>query len=100
LFCHVKQLYLTSSFNRITGAIFYSLSLLNCGKINLCLEYKNSVRLVLVQPFHFFLIVSSTPGVPRPMIDPEVWVPFDRQEPVECATAVDVGSLGITGRYF
>jgi len=32
------------------------------------------------------------------MIDPEVWVPFDRQEPVECATAVDVGSLGITGR--
>lgn len=33
------------------------------------------------------------------MIDPEVWVPFDRQEPLKSATLVDIGSLGITGRY-
>ncbi|XP_020623453.1 uncharacterized protein LOC110060978 [Orbicella faveolata] len=41
---------------------------------------------------------DRTPGVPQVMIDTEVWVPFDREEPVKSQKMVDVGSLGITGR--
>ena len=42
--------------------------------------------------------MNRTPGVPQAMIDTEVWVPFDRDEPVKSPMMVDAGSLGITGR--
>ena len=32
------------------------------------------------------------------MIDTEVWVPFDHEEPVKSEMMADAGSLGITGR--
>jgi len=43
--------------------------------------------------------VNRTPGVPQAMIDTEVWVPFDRQEPGKSQTMEEAGSLGIMGRW-
>lgn len=47
----------------------------------------------------FHTAYFRTPGVPQAMIDTEVWVPFDREEPVTSQTMADAGSLGITGRW-
>lgn len=43
--------------------------------------------------------MNRTPGVPQAMIDTEVWIPFDRDEPMKSQMMVDAGSLGITGRW-
>ena len=66
--------------------------------LNLNRTYQKAFRL---EPSLTYLshTVNRTPGVPQAMIDTEVWVPFDREEPVKSQTMVDAGSSGITGRW-